>query len=106
MFHIMMMLTPKFARELNAYNFPVQADDTVKVRTTHPGVAESERKGKMGTVVGVMEMIAVKFEDGTVETFNRDELNLRIPGLDELGKDGPQKDGNEPWKSKPWKPEK
>jgi hypothetical protein len=92
-----MALTHKFNRVLDPYNFPVESGDVVKVRTTHPGVAESEKKGQTGRIVSKMEMITVAFEDGTVETFNRDELNLRIPGFDEMGK-------KEDWESQGWSP--
>lgn len=94
MFKFGLQLTPKFMRIFTPYNLPVEDMDVVKVRTTHEGTQESEFKGKTGRVVSQMHMVTVEFEDGSVGMFNRDELNLRIPGLADAKKGSTPK---EPW---------
>lgn len=98
MFRFRLDFTPKFSRMIGSYNLPVEDGDTVKVRTTHPGVSEDDKKGEKGTVIGIMQMVTVKFNDGTIRTYNRDELSLRIPGLDEMIQDMIDHKPNEPWK--------
>lgn len=87
---IAMMFSPTFVRLVGSYNMPLEADDVVKVRESHPATQMAERKGQRGKVVGQMHMVTVQFEDGSVETFNREELSMRLPGQDS--------EGNEPWK--------
>ncbi len=69
----MMMGVPMPVTE---YNFPVQSGDVVKVRTTDDEIAFGLR-GQKGKVVGVMSMVQVQFEDGTIETFQREQVKFR-----------------------------
>lgn len=82
MFKFRLQLSDTCSRDLTSYSMPVVDGDVVKVRETHPGTKDSARKNERGKVVGQMHMISVQFEDGTVETFNRDELSLRLPEIE------------------------
>ncbi len=58
------------------YDMPLMDGDTVKVRTTDESVPENFR-GLKGKVIGQMWIVTVKFEDGTVQDFNRQQIKLR-----------------------------
>lgn len=93
MFAFVLPVTPGYTLAITPYNIPLQDEDVVKVRTTHPDTQTNLHKGQRGKVIGQMHMVTVQFEDGTVETYNRDELNMKIPGLEEMMREHEKK----PW---------
>jgi hypothetical protein len=65
--------------QLTVYDLPVRGGDVVKVRTT-PEVVEDvdyALRGKRGKVVGTVNLVMVEFEDGTVATFNREQVSFK-----------------------------
>lgn len=86
---------------ISVYNMGLLPNDEVKLRTTDAELPEQFR-GKTGKVLSTMTLVTVELEDGSVETFNREQMKLRMrDGLEthqqyggKLVVDGDEK---EPW---------
>ena len=61
---------------VNVYNLGLEANDMVTVRTTDEDVPLKFR-GLSARVLSTMELVNVELADGSVETFNRNQLKLR-----------------------------